>query len=105
MSLAIDPWAESPLGPPDAPEELSPERVKHLHADIYAYGSDDRTAVPQLLKMALRYVEECALAGHPGAAETLDVMATRSTSGIEFGEPQEPAWSLDPDIRLPRRGE
>ena len=96
----IDPFA------PTAPHPLSPERVKHLHTDIYAYGWDDRTAVPQLLKMALRYIEECALAGHPGAAETLDVMATRSTSGIEFGECAEPPWSLDPEpSRLPRRGE
>lgn len=87
------------------PERLSPERVKHLHADIYAYGWEDRTAEPQLLKKALEYVEACALAGYPGAAETLNIMAARSTSGIEFGEPQEPAWSCDPDVRLPRRGE
>ena len=100
MSSAAE-WIEES----SAPERLTPERVKHLHADIYAYSFGDLTAIPQLLKRALQYIEAAALAGHLGAAETLDVMATRSTSGIEFGEVQEPAWSLDPDIRLPRRGE
>lgn len=86
-------------------QPLSPDRLKDIHTDIYAYGWQDATAVPQLLKCALAYVEECALAGHPGAVETLETMALRSTSGIEFGEPQEPSWSLDPDVRIPRRGE
>lgn len=94
----IDPFA--PLS-----ASLTPERVAHLHADIYAYREEDLSAVPQMLKRALVYIEACALAGHPGAAETLEACAIRSTSGTEFGEPQEPSWSLDPDIRLPRRGE
>lgn len=86
-------------------QPLSPERVRDIHADIYAYSWQDASCVPQLLKRALAYVEECALAGHPGAAETLEAMALRSTSGIEFDEPAEPSWSLDAEVRIPRRGE
>lgn len=90
----IDPW-DKPVSPP--PERLSPERVKHLHADIYAYDWDDRDAVPQVLGRLLEYVEAKALTGDEGAIQTLEVCAVRATSGIPFGEPQEPAWALDPE--------
>lgn len=96
----IDPFADIQPATP-----LSPERVKDLRTDIYAYSHQDASCIPQLLKCALAYVEACALAGHPGAVETLETMALRSTSGIEFGEPETPSWSLDPEPPNYRRGE
>ena len=98
----IDPW-DKPA--PATLQPLTPDRLKDLHTDIYAYAWDDRTAVPELLARALRYIGERALLGDQEAIQTLDVMAVRSTSGIPFGEPVEPAWSLDPEVRIPRRGE
>lgn len=79
----LDPWD---LPQPATLQPLPPARLADLHADIYAYSFDDRTAVPELLGRALRYIEGRALVGDLEAIQTLDVMAVRSTSGIPFGE-------------------
>ena len=87
---------------------LTPDELAAIKADIYAdplLFSDDRQVMPDLLKKAIDTLGVLALAGHEGAAQGLRDLQGRVLSGVPFGTPQEPAWSLDPDIRLPRRGE
>lgn len=75
--------------------------LAHIRADIHAWDHDDRHCLPQLFAKALGFIESRATEGDPQAIQTLRVMAIRSTSGIPFGEPAEPAWSLDPEPHSP----
>lgn len=71
---------------------MNSDELSAIRADIYAWDRDDRDCLPQLFAKALAYTEARAVAGDPQAIQTLRVMAARSTSGIPFGEPQEPRY-------------
>lgn len=96
----VDPFA--PVVPPLTPAELSEIR-RGIYADPMHF--DDPGCIPDMFKRAVDVLGRKALAGDEEAAQTLRDLQVRAESGIPFGEPQEPAWSLDPDPRVPKRGE
>jgi hypothetical protein len=100
------------LAPWEADETTGPMSLAEYDAirdDITNAYLHDHNRVCEFLTAALSCLGTIAQSGtgvdNQLAASCLDRMGRAARSGVPFGEPQEPAWSLDPELRGPKRGE
>ena len=94
----VDPWADPP------PERLkTADMRKDINGRIAISSQNDPALCPQLVQKTLHELDAAtddeseALRGW--ARWLLEQLHHRAVSGIEYDEPQEPAWSLDPQER------
>lgn len=75
--------------------------VTDIQADITRSPQNDPPLLPQLVTKALTELQAAATQESgplsAWAAWLLEALWHRSQSGVPFGEPCEPAWSLDPE--------
>jgi hypothetical protein len=95
--VTADPW-----DPPTTTRQplLTPEEYEAIKAEIFNAPWSDPQRFPECLDLAvetLRVIGCGSLAPAADATQALRRMVQRSVSGVPFREPQEPAWSLDPD--------
>lgn len=101
--MTADPWdlptlTHQPL--------LQPGEYEAIQTDVNDSPWHDPTRFQECLQVAMDALRDIACV----TVETPEVTATqalrrivqRAVSGVPFGEPQEPAWSLDSERRLPR---
>ena len=86
--------------------DLTAEEWQDIRDEIWSRPWDDPARFPDLLVEAVKVLGEVGLGGDPfsrrTATQCLRAMAYRAKTGVPFNEPQEPAWSLDSERRLPR---
>ena len=86
--------------------DLTAEEWQAIRDEIWSRSWDDPARFPDLLVEAVKVLGEVGLGGDPFSRRTathcLRSMAYRAKTGVPFNEPQEPAWSLDSERRLPR---
>lgn len=105
-----DPW--DPV-PEPATATLTPAEADRITGDLFADLIDAQFTDPQLPQDLLhKVIHELRRAASyqsgplsEWAGELLQAMWHRSQTRVPFGEPHEPAWSLDPERRGPSRGE
>ena len=107
MSLAIDPWADGPLEQEQTPEsDLTPDEWVAIRDEIWDAPWSDPGRLPDCLVEAVKVLGEVGVHGDPSsrqkATQCLRAMAYRAVNGVMPHEPQEPAWSLDSERRIPR---
>ena len=102
----VDPWADPP------PERLkTADMRKDINGRIAISSQNDPALCPQLVQKTLRALQQAA--DDEGALSVcelsvwarwlLEQLHHRAVTGVEYDEPQEPAWSLDPQEReVPR---
>lgn len=87
---------------------LTMEEFEAIQADVNDSPWSDPTRHQECLKLAIDALRTiaCATVSTPPevtATQALRHIVQRAVSGVPFNEPQEPAWSLDPDPRhIPR---
>jgi hypothetical protein len=88
---------------------LTYDEYEAIKADVYDSPWSDPQRFPECLEVAMEALRDiaCVTVATPEATATqaLRRIVQRSVSGVPFGESQEPADSLDPDPRVPPRGE
>lgn len=96
----IDPFASNHQ--PD----LTPDEWLDIRTQIWDAPWDDPARFPDCLVEAVKVLGDLGLNGDPfsrrAATQCLRGMAYRAKTGVPYGEPQEPAWSLDSERGLPR---
>lgn len=96
----VDPFA------PRHHADLTPEEWVVIRDEIWNQHWDDRALYPDLLVEAVKVLGEIGTSSTPNPARTatqcLRRMVRRAVTGVPFGEPEEPAWSLDSERGLPR---
>lgn len=102
--MTADPW-----DPPTITHEpdLTAEEWQAIRDEIWDAPWTDPTRYPECLSEAVFALRDVGLNGDPFsrrvATQCLRKMVQRSVSGVPFGEPVKPAWSLDPEPRNPGR--
>jgi hypothetical protein len=88
---------------------LAADFVDRMVGDIFAQLVDAQFEDPQLsADLTNKTLTELRIASQTEgvlglwAGNLLRALWHRAESGVPFGEPVEPAWSLDPDRRMPR---
>lgn len=105
--MTADPW----LTPTLTHEPLlTPEEYEAIKADVWESNWTDPQRFPECLQVAMEALRTiaCVTVSTPPevtATQALRRIVQRAVSGVPFGEPQEPAWSLDPEERHIPRGE
>ena len=100
-----DPW--DPI-PEPAPDRLkTADMCEDITARLQRAQYDDAPLYPQLMQKALFELKRAADDETHGpfsawARWLLEQLHHRAVSGVSYDEPQEPAWSLDSERRLPR---
>lgn len=102
-------WCKGPLNPKPA---LAADFVDRMLTDIRTKVVDNRfeddALSPDLLAKVLNELRAASqTTSEVGlwAGNLLQALWHRAESGVPFNEPVEPAWSLDPELRVPKRGE
>lgn len=94
----VDPFTTPEHQPP-----LTADEWTAVRDELWNNHWDDRALWPDCLTEAVKTLGEIGLQGEPGARRTatqcLRRLAYRAKTGVPFGEPQEPAWSLDTSTR------
>ena len=114
MSHAIDPWADPPaeLVDPFAPSPRerfkTADMCQAITARLLNSEQDDPPLYPELVQRCLGELKRAADdAVDPALARwarwLLERLHHRAVSGVPYGEPAEPDWSLDPEPRLYER--
>lgn len=106
--MTAAPW-ETPV---DLKPTLALDFVETMLGNIYSQLIDAQFEDPQLpTDLMAKVLTELRIASQTEgvlglwAGNLLQSLWHRAESGIPFGEPQEPAWSLDPEPRGPKRGQ
>ena len=85
---------------------LTPDEWVAIRDEIREYTFGDPSLLPDCLVEAVKVLGEIGTSNTPNAAraatQCLRRMVRRAVTGVPFGEPEEPAWSLDSERRLPR---
>jgi hypothetical protein len=91
---------------------LAADFVDRMLTDIRTKVVDNRfeddALTPDLMAKVLNELRAASqTTGEVGlfAGNLLQALWHRAETGVPFGEPVEPAWSLDPELRVPKRGE
>lgn len=105
--MTADPWdlptlTHEPL--------LTMEEYEAIQSDVHDSPWNDPTRYAECLKLAMEALRTiaCVTVSTPPevtATQALRRIVQRAVSGVPFGEPCEPAWSLDPEPRRIPRGE
>lgn len=94
-----------PFTTPEHQTPLTADEWTAVRDELWNNHWDDRALWPDCLTEAVKALGEIGLQGEPGARRTatqcLRRLAYRAKTGVPFGEPQEPAWSLDSERDLP----
>lgn len=109
--MTADPWAhwaQSEVHPKPA---LAADFVDRMVGDIFSQLIDAQFEDPQLSPdLTNKVLTELRIASQTEgvlglwAGNLLQALWHRVESGVPFGEPVEPAWSLDPELRVPEEG-
>lgn len=105
--MTADPW----LTPTLTHEPLlTMEEYEAIQADLHDSVWLDPTRYNECLQVAMEALRTiaCVTVSTPAevtATQALRRIVQRAVSAVPFGEPQEPAWSLDPQERHIPRGE
>lgn len=87
---------------------LTREEWEDIREEMWDGHWDDHALFVECLKEAMKALRDIACGvGQPyepsrAATQCLRAMAYRAKTGVPFGEPVEPAWSMDSERRLPR---
>lgn len=83
--------------------ELTPDEWVAIRDEIREHTFGDPSLLPEGFAELLKLAGEIGTSNTPNPARTatqcLRRLAYRAKNGVPFGEPEEPAWSLDPDPR------
>lgn len=99
--MTADPW-----DPPTLTHEplLTMDEWEAIKTEVYDSPWTDPQRFAECLQVAMEALRTiaCVTVAVPAevtAAQALRRIAQRSVSGVPFGEPAEPPWSLDPEER------
>lgn len=86
--------------------DLTPQEWADIRDEIWDQPWSDTGLFPDCLYEAVKTLGAIGLSDDLASArvatQCLRAMAYRAKTGVPFREPQEPAWSLDSERRLPR---
>lgn len=84
---------------------LAPWELEQIEDKIAQRKFDDHGLIPEVHQIEFEALSDLAQQGNPTAVAALRRVHQRADFGGPLSEPHEPSWSLDPERRMPMRGE